>query len=533
MTAFGVLAAAETVDVPISVDCEDATGLDLNIRLDPNYVEKAELVSPADSIKNSYYKANQSGNKFKVSIASTAPFDSDGTLFHLRLTLKKTAPEECELVKLLQIKVNERITYQASDCIILSGASQGSSYTTPLRITFNEGSATLNGKAYTSGDEIAYDGSYTLEVTDLNGKKRSLSFSIDTGLDLSINNNFATVRNIKDGYSYYYSETLSNWIPFDGRVQLTRANTFYYVRALSHDGEESIAKLPEATLGVAFKGASLVLDGSLCLKLYFDVDTTVTDLNRSFISYTAVPEGTGTTGSAHFKVGSDGRTAFVTMYTAAKDALHTYWCVDMEYHAKDGGYANMPAFIADGEMNISKYIKSLRTMANAGNEAALAALDVVDSMETYCKYADNFFDKSVTALPDVTCDMNAVSLIPDSAVTGESAGIAHYATSLILEERTTIRHYFNVTDGKTHTFKINGTTVTPTDTGEGIVYVDIEDVVAQNLDEAYTVIVDGKLTVTYRALNYVKLAIGYNDVKMKNLVKALYNYWYNAEEYAK
>ena len=169
-----------TVDVPVSLKLSQATGIDLNIRLDPQFVKSAQIVNPASCISDASCVGNQNGDKYKVAIASAVPVTYDGVLFYLRLTLKKQAGSQDELWKLLQIKVNERITWQADNCIILSGVKDGGAYDAPVTIGFNEGTATLNGSTFANGAKVSAPGNYTLKVTDRNGKVRSINFVMNT-----------------------------------------------------------------------------------------------------------------------------------------------------------------------------------------------------------------------------------------------------------------------------------------------------------------------------------------------------------------
>ena len=175
-----VAAASRVVDVPISVNLSDATGVNLNIRLDPEWVETAEILSVSASAKGASYLGNQDGEKCKIAIASATPFSNSGTLLTLRLTVKAQTPADAELCKLLQVKVNEKITWQADNCILLSGVEDGGAYRKAVTIYYNEGSALLNGKIFTRGSTVSAEGEYTLMVTDKNGKTRTVRFAIDS-----------------------------------------------------------------------------------------------------------------------------------------------------------------------------------------------------------------------------------------------------------------------------------------------------------------------------------------------------------------
>lgn len=168
-----------TYDVPFSIDLVEARGVDLNIRLNPHLVDTAEMLDPAESIWNAMTVPNQNGDKFKIAIASPEPITHEGKLFTLRLKLKAEAAPTDELCKLLQIKINEKITWQANDRILVTGVTDGETYKDNVTIIFNEGTATLNGEPFVSGDTVALSGEYTLAITDTGGKTRIISFTID------------------------------------------------------------------------------------------------------------------------------------------------------------------------------------------------------------------------------------------------------------------------------------------------------------------------------------------------------------------
>lgn len=177
--AIPVEGEAYTYDVPFFIDLVDARGVDLNIRLNPNLVETAEMIDPAESIWDAMTVPNQNGDKFKIAIASPEPINHSGRLFTLRLTLKAEADAGDELCKLLQIKVNEKITWQANDRILLTGVKDGATYKDNVTITFNEGTAKLNGVPFANGSTVAPAGEYILTITDTGGKTRTVCFTID------------------------------------------------------------------------------------------------------------------------------------------------------------------------------------------------------------------------------------------------------------------------------------------------------------------------------------------------------------------
>ncbi|GGI16555.1 Ig-like domain-containing protein [Gottfriedia solisilvae] len=62
---------------------------------------------------------------------------------------------------------------------VVSGVTNGKSYGKAVTVRFNEGTATLNGKAFANGGVVNKAGSYTLIVRDAAGKTMTVKFSID------------------------------------------------------------------------------------------------------------------------------------------------------------------------------------------------------------------------------------------------------------------------------------------------------------------------------------------------------------------
>ncbi|MBR2987866.1 MAG: hypothetical protein IKC63_07580 [Clostridia bacterium] len=170
---------ALTVEIPIPLSFTDALGINLNLRLNPHLVESASLVNPAECLENAMYTANQSGDKFKVAIASGMPLSHSGALFSLRLKLKGQAHDTDELCKLLQVKINDRITRQAENRVLIAGVTDKGCYRDNVTVTFNEGTALLNGAPFQSGGTVVSDGDYTLVITDTGGDIRTVTFTID------------------------------------------------------------------------------------------------------------------------------------------------------------------------------------------------------------------------------------------------------------------------------------------------------------------------------------------------------------------
>src|SRR5690606_25946221 len=76
----------------------------------------------------------------------------------------------------------------------ITGVEDGASYNENVTVTFNEGTATLNGEDFVSGTAISDEDEYTLIVTDAAGNADTVSFVIDKTL--------SGITGVEEGGSY-------------------------------------------------------------------------------------------------------------------------------------------------------------------------------------------------------------------------------------------------------------------------------------------------------------------------------------------
>ncbi|WP_315112890.1 immunoglobulin-like domain-containing protein [Clostridium intestinale] len=77
---------------------------------------------------------------------------------------------------------------------VVSGVEDGNHYNNKVNVSFNEGTATLNGATFTSGTDITEEGTYTLVVKDNAGNTTTKTFTIDKTAPV--------VSNLKSGETY-------------------------------------------------------------------------------------------------------------------------------------------------------------------------------------------------------------------------------------------------------------------------------------------------------------------------------------------
>lgn len=106
--------------------------------------------------------------------------DASGNATTVQFTIDKTAP-------------------------VVSGVSNDGSYNHDVTVTFNEGTATLNGDAFTSGTVISHEGTYTLIVTDKAGNVTTVEFTIDKTAP-----NAPTINSVSDSDTLVTGTTEAN-----------------------------------------------------------------------------------------------------------------------------------------------------------------------------------------------------------------------------------------------------------------------------------------------------------------------------------
>jgi len=142
----------------------------------------------------------------------------------------------------------------------ISGATEGSSYNTDKTITFNEGTAKLNGSVFNSGDSVSLEGSFVLVVTDQVGNSTTVNFTIDkTKPELTVE--MTSDGNPYDGNYTYKDVTLTvaaadnidtdtrisysgdsgvSWQSYTGPLQFASPGTYEIrVKAVDAAGNES------------------------------------------------------------------------------------------------------------------------------------------------------------------------------------------------------------------------------------------------------------------------------------------------------
>ena len=202
-----------------------------------------------------------------------------------------------------------------------------------------------------------------------------------------------------------------------------------------------------------------------------------------------------------------------------------------------------------------EYLYSVKEYAtellSKSNEYPAETIKLVKALLNYGTAAQNFFkyntDKPANAgLSDtdkaVAADFEEYkAVIKTDSANGQSNGLTYYGSSLICKSEMTVRHYFMVNEGcDINNYKFsyvnadgNEVSLTPKKASDGVYCVDINGIMARNLNSNYACKVTGKnkaciFELDYGPFSYSQKVInsGNSSDKLKNLVNALYWYWY-------
>ena len=205
------------------------------------------------------------------------------------------------------------------------------------------------------------------------------------------------------------------------------------------------------------------------------------------------------------------------------------------------------------EEEYSYSVKEYATeLLSKSNEYPAETIKLVKALLNYGTAAQNFFKyntgKPANAILSDTDKIVAAAdfaaykaVIKTDSANSQSNGLTYYGSSLICKSEMTVRHYFMVNEGcDINNYKFsyvnvygNEVSLTPKKASDGVYCVDINGIMARNLNSNYACKVTGKnkaciFELDYGPFSYSQKVInsGNSSTELKNLVNALYWYWY-------
>ena len=205
------------------------------------------------------------------------------------------------------------------------------------------------------------------------------------------------------------------------------------------------------------------------------------------------------------------------------------------------------------EEEYSYSVKEYATeLLSKSNEYPEETIKLVKALLNYGTAAQSFFKyntgKPANAILSDTDKIVAAAdfaaykaVIKTDSANSQSNGLTYYGSSLICKSEMTVRHYFMVNEGcDINNYKFsyvnaygNEVSLTPKKASDGVYCVDINGIMARNLNSNYACKVTEKnkaciLELDYGPFSYSQKVInsGNSSNELKNLVNALYWYWY-------
>ena len=273
-------------------------------------------------------------------------------------------------------------------------------------------------------------------------------------------------------------------------------------------------------IGARLAGHSISLEGDIAVNFYMELSPEVASHDGAYMQFT-VPNTS--------KEYQDQK-IYVKDLTPVESGGKTYYVFKCKIAAKDMR-SEISAQLIDGDKASTVYKYSVKEYADYliehqdENQTFKEAVPLIEAMLQYGTYANNYFSDA-DALEELVVD------IPEKAFTEATLpeGVTFDGATLSLKSQTTLSLYF--VSEQEITLSIDGVDCETAHNGNEYV-IRIRNIPAAELNKDFTVTVNGAGSFTYSPMTYCYKAANSQtaDVKLKNVVKALYKYWLEADEY--
>ena len=477
-----------------------------------------------DSVKIvEYTGASNSGNTAWTTlesldnvISSAAPSTNNGVEKWLSGSLLKSANALSNPVTYIVIDLGEKDTVTAENIELLwFNGAYGQTYTIETSDSFvpndnpdvmSRNGLTVYGTSVTKNEN--YDEGWTVIATEADRTNRDSQ--INTG-----NHTVTDTLTVSEG-----QQQLQRYV----RLSVTSMNSgagFHStgIRKIRIYGTRTAAT---QVADAEFKSASASLNGTIGVNFYVQVN------NKSILSDLSVKltKGTNIEETSLSDVTAENGLYKITYNVAAKEMTDVI----------TAEICNGTETIATEELSVKSYAEKAKEIYS--DDTKFIAL--IDAMLDYGTCAQKEFEYNTTNLATGDKELNFTNVnlentdIADVQITESEGGPDIVGASLLLESDTVLRFYMSLPEGKeVEDYNAGDYALTEKN---NLVYVDITDISAKNLDEVYTLTVNEgsveKASISYSPLNYVKSVIDESsDENLVNVVKALYVYNQCANNY--
>ena len=305
--------------------------------------------------------------------------------------------------------------------------------------------------------------------------------------------------------------------PVGGRVLLTASaevngRTYTDTKEIFADG-----------IGASLAGHSISLEGDIAVNFYMEIAPEVVSHEGVYMQFT-VPDT-----SKEYQE----QKVYLKDLEPVSAGDKTYYVFKCKAAAKDMA-SEISAQLIDGDKTGTVYKYSVKEYADYlidhqnDSQTFKNAVLLVEAMLMYGTYADNYFG-GADALDELAYEIPA----KEAQETDLPEGVSFDGASLSLKSQTTLSLYF-VSD-RDITLSAGGVDFELGHDGDEYV-IRIRNISAAELNDDFTVAVtsNGQSgTFTYSPMTYCYAAANSRatDVKLKNVVRALYRYWLEAAQY--
>ena len=284
------------------------------------------------------------------------------------------------------------------------------------------------------------------------------------------------------------------------------------------------------------QGATVSLKGDIGLNFYMDLYEDMLEDEKTYVRFTLPGENHTETkvmvADGKQETISDVEYRVFSCGIAAKEMSSD---VTIEVVRGNGEIVEQKTFC------VADYANTILTDETNYTDADRA---MVKALLNYGSYAQQYFGYKTSELANAEMqEVDKVVSMPtlDASVNyikeGTVEGLSYYGTSLMLVTKTSIRHYFELSEGNIddYAFFYNDTALIPVKKGT-YYYVEITDIAAGQLDEMHSLSVTKgteSMALTYGAYTYIKKVTENNsyNIGIRNLMASLYTYNVAAEDY--
>ena len=299
---------------------------------------------------------------------------------------------------------------------------------------------------------------------------------------------------------------------------------------------------PEESVSEQLVGYTISLKGDIAVNVHMRLSEEISRDESAYIKFTFADGGFVCVPVSQAKI-EDNNYIFTFNIQAPKmndkfvTQVITNVCETEMYTYSVKEYADYILEHTEENTEYAKASAMVRAMLNYGGYAQLQFGYDLDALANKGLYNA---DEDPVLTENITLDDKYSFVAPNADI-----GLQYYGSSLLLNAKTTIRHYFTITGNediatirKNYEFILDDNTILTPSMRDGKVYVDIKGINAAELDNMFNLVVktvntEEKIFIEYSPLSYAKYVLenSFSGTKLMNVIKAMCLYNEAANDY--